>query len=226
MCISIIKIYMTALEMCFSVSWKCTRIDLAGPESDQKTSNVIPTIGFHVYHLIARCAVPRCNNFNENKKFQLCEPTYDSKATTKLYTRKELVITDISFFEFHQNLYIPEIHKLALNLPHVQIIVNNHCGNKHQDAFTHREYWQDVLCRSNYPESLVSSFAHQIQYEYYGGNIYVSMETFYWNNQAQHKKEHNHHLWKLLNVMPCFNIFYMITSNKMQLQQPHIADKS
>ena len=36
--------------------------------------------------------------------------------------------------------------------------------------------FQDVLCRRDYAERVVASFANQIQSEYYGGNISVSIE--------------------------------------------------
>ena len=43
-------------------------------------------------------------------------------------------------------------------------------------AFKRRELFQDVLCRRDYAERLVASFSNLIQSEYYGGNIYVSIE--------------------------------------------------
>ena len=43
-------------------------------------------------------------------------------------------------------------------------------------AFKRRELFQDVLCRHDYAERVVASFANQIQSEYYGGNISVSIE--------------------------------------------------
>ena len=36
--------------------------------------------------------------------------------------------------------------------------------------------FEDVLCRRDYAERLVASFAKKIQSEYYGGNISVSIE--------------------------------------------------
>ena len=33
-----------------------------------------------------------------------------------------------------------------------------------------------MLCPHDYAERLVASFAHQIQSEYYGGNVYVSID--------------------------------------------------
>ena len=44
-------------------------------------------------------------------------------------------------------------------------------------AFKRRELFQDVLCRRDYAERLVASFANQIQSEYYGGNISVLIES-------------------------------------------------
>ena len=37
----------------------CPCIDLPDQESDRHYSNVFPSINFHVYHLIAQCAVHR-----------------------------------------------------------------------------------------------------------------------------------------------------------------------
>ena len=43
-------------------------------------------------------------------------------------------------------------------------------------AFKRRESFQDVICCRDYAERVVSSFANQIQSEYYGGNRYVYIE--------------------------------------------------
>ena len=42
--------------------------------------------------------------------------------------------------------------------------------------FKRRELFQDVLCRRDYSERVVASFANQIKSEYYGGNRSVSIE--------------------------------------------------
>ena len=52
----------------------------------------------------------------------------------------------------------------------------NHCGGSRQTAFKRRKSFQDVLCRHDYDDMVVASFAHQIQSEYYGGNRSVSIE--------------------------------------------------
>ena len=43
-------------------------------------------------------------------------------------------------------------------------------------AFKRHGLFQHVLCCRDYADRLVAIFANQIQSEYYGGNIYVSIE--------------------------------------------------
>ena len=61
-------------------------------------------------------------------------------------------------------------------MPHVCILGTNHCGELRRTAFKRRELFQDLLCRSDYSERVVETFANQIQSEYYGGNKSVSIE--------------------------------------------------
>ena len=77
----------------------------------------------------------------------------------------------------HTSFCIPSIQKLAFHMPHVRILGTNHCCELRRIAFKRRELFQDVLCRRDYAERLVASFAKQIQYEYYGGNRSVSIEV-------------------------------------------------
>ena len=79
--------------------------------------------------------------------------------------------------EFHQDLYIPAFKKLVFHLPHVLILGTHSCGNTLQEESKHCSYLQDVLCRCDYSYILVARFAHQIKYEYYGGNTSVSIEV-------------------------------------------------
>ena len=83
---------------------------------------------------------------------------------------------ETSISDFHKSFYIPAIHKLAFHLPHVRILGTNHCGEIRRIAFKQRELFQDVLCRRDYAERVVSIFSNQIQSQYYGVNIYVSIE--------------------------------------------------
>ena len=77
---------------------------------------------------------------------------------------------------FHTSYYIPAIQKLAFHLPPVRILGTNHCGELRRTSFKRRELFQYVIFRRDYAERVVASFANKIQYEYYGGNRYVSIE--------------------------------------------------
>ena len=68
------------------------------------------------------------------------------------------------------------IQKLAFHLPHVRIIGNHYCGNKHRGFLKYLRSFQYVLCCCYYAERVLASFAHQIKSEYYGGNISMFIE--------------------------------------------------
>ena len=44
-------------------------------------------------------------------------------------------------------------------------------------CFKRSELFQYVICHSDYSERAVARFSHQIQSEYYGGNLSVSIEV-------------------------------------------------
>ena len=83
--------------------------------------------------------------------------------STKIYTRKELVMMETTILEFNTSFYITDIQKLDFHLTHVRIIVTNHCVEMRHTAFKRRELFQDVLCRRDYAERLVGNFSNQIQ---------------------------------------------------------------
>ena len=58
----------------------------------------------------------------------MCKQEFSSDKSTKIYTRKEIVMTETTIFEFHNRYYIIAIQKLAFDLPHVRILGTNHCG--------------------------------------------------------------------------------------------------
>ena len=68
-------------------------------------------------------------------------------------------------YDSHTSLYIPAIQRLAFHLPYMRILGINHCIEMQHTAFKHRELFQDVLCRRDYSDGLVSSFDNQIQSE-------------------------------------------------------------
>ena len=65
----------------------------------------------------------------EKKSCCKCQKDTASGKSTKIYARKELVMTEITISNFLTSFYIPEIQKLAFQIPHVQIMGTNHCGD-------------------------------------------------------------------------------------------------
>ena len=86
------------------------------------------------------------------------------------------MLIEKSITQFHEKFYIPEIQKLAFHLPHVRILGNLHCDKERHDEYKRRRNLYDVLYRRDYADRVVYSFTNQIQSEYYGGNMYVSIE--------------------------------------------------
>ena len=58
----------------------------------------------------------------------------------------------------------------------ILLIVPSVVFQQQRTDFKRREFFKDVLCRRDYAERVVASFANQIQSECYGGNISVSIE--------------------------------------------------
>ena len=89
-----------------------------------------------------------------------------SKKSTKIYTRKKVVMMKTTISNFCTSFYIPEIQKLSFHIPHVQILGKNHGGDSRRTAFKRRESFQYVLCHRDYSERVVAIFYHKIQSEY------------------------------------------------------------
>ena len=134
------------------------------------------TIRFHIYHIIGRCAIHGRLSLKGKNTCYTCKQESSPDKSTKIYTKKGLIMLETTIYDFHNSFYIPAIQKLAFHLPHVRILGTNHCGELRRTAFKRRELFQDVLCRRDYAERVIASFANQIQSEYYGGNISVSIE--------------------------------------------------
>ena len=93
----------------------------------------------------------------------MCKQESSSNESTKIYTRKDLVMTETKISGFRTSFYIPAIQKLAFQLPHVLILDTNHCGAMRRTTFKQRELFQDVICHRDYSERVFARFTHQIQ---------------------------------------------------------------
>ena len=150
--------------------WKCvlrrcakfTCINLPDQETDNQYSETTPSIRFHIYHIIARCTDHSRIQLKDKKICYMCKQESSSDNSTKIYTRKELVLTETTVSDLHTSFYITAIQNLASRLPHVRILSTNHCGTMRHTAFKRCELFQDVLCRRDSAGREVSSFANQI----------------------------------------------------------------
>ena len=64
------------------------------------------------------------------------------------------------------------------------ILGTHHCGKELCEEFKRQSKQHSVLFRRDYAEPIVSSFSHQIQYEYYGVNRSVSIELISFDNSS------------------------------------------
>ena len=88
----------------------------------------------------------------------MCKQESSPDKSTKIYTRKELVMMETTISDFHTSFYIPATQKLAFRLPHVRILGTNHCGEMRRTAFKRRELFQDILCCRDYADMEVALF--------------------------------------------------------------------
>ena len=93
----------------------------------------------------------------------MCKQESSSDKSTKIYTRKEIVMMETTISDFHTSFYIPAIQRFASHLTHVRILGKHHCDEMQLTAFKRCELFQDTLFRRDYADRVVSSFSNQIQ---------------------------------------------------------------
>ena len=114
---------------------KCPSFYLPDQETDDHYYDTCPSIHFHIYHLIGRCTKHGRRPLTDNKSCCKCQQYTNSGQSTKIYTRKELVMMETTNSSFHTSFYIPETHKLAFHIPHETNIGMNHCSDSCQTSF-------------------------------------------------------------------------------------------
>ena len=90
---------------------QCPSINIPGQEIDDKHTNPSPSICVNIYHLIARCTKHGRLPLSEKKSFLECQHDTTSVKSTKIYTRRELVMmeTTIPIFTRVFNSRNPEV---------------------------------------------------------------------------------------------------------------------
>ena len=154
----------------------------------------------------------------------MCKQEYSPDKSTKIYTRKELVMMETKISGFRTSFYIPAIQKLAFHLPHVRILGTNHCGEMLRTTFKRRESFQDVLCRRDYAERVVARFSNQIKSEYYGGNRYVSMEDIALEHFSAAPQADINSTTPSRPLHAAFHYFYLTIANRMMILLQYTAN--
>ena len=67
------------------------------------------SIRFHIYHIIGRCTAHGRIPSKDNKICYMCRQESLPNTSTKIYTRKELVMTETTISDFHTSFYILSI---------------------------------------------------------------------------------------------------------------------
>ena len=89
-------------------NWKCVLwccadflcINISDQETDNQYSYTTPSIRFHIYHIISRCTYHGRIPLEEKQICYICEQESSSDGSTKIYTRKELVMMKIKILIF------------------------------------------------------------------------------------------------------------------------------
>ena len=88
-----VRSFINALKMCHAVLFQI--------------SNTSPSIRFHIYHIIARYTTHGRLPLNDRKNICKCKQDSVSEKSTKIYTRKELVMMKKKISNFRTSFYIP-----------------------------------------------------------------------------------------------------------------------
>ena len=88
---------------------KCPSVNLPDQETDDHYPDTSTSISFHIYHLIARCKTHGRLLLTDKKSFCKCKHDTASEQSTKIYTKKELLMMETKIYNFHTSFYIPEI---------------------------------------------------------------------------------------------------------------------
>ena len=96
--------YHTVNVYCYCCA-QCPSINIPYQKIDNKHPNPSPSISFHIYHLIASCKKHGRITLTNKKSCRECQQDTASGQSTKIYTRKELVIRETTIFNFHTSFY-------------------------------------------------------------------------------------------------------------------------
>ena len=141
---------------------QCASINIPDQETDDNNSNCTPSIFFHVYHLVARCTKHGRIPLTDKKSCRECQHGTASGQSTKIYTRKELVMMETTISNFHQKHLFWQAITWRFILPMYKYWLQITVATLFE-PFLKPKNFQYVLCHRDYAERVVSSFSNKIQ---------------------------------------------------------------
>ena len=78
----------------------CACINLPDQETNQKQEEKTPSIRFHIYLIIGRCTAHGRIPLKDKKICYMCKQESSPDKSTKIYTKKELVMMEKKFLIF------------------------------------------------------------------------------------------------------------------------------
>ena len=79
----------------------CPCINIPDQETTKKHDKTTPSIRFHIYHTIGRCTTHGRISLKDKNICYMCKQESLPDSSTKIYTRKELVMMETTISDFH-----------------------------------------------------------------------------------------------------------------------------
>ena len=95
---------------------QCPSIIIPDQETDDKHPSSSPSICFHIYHLIAGFTKHGRIPLTYKKRCRKCQQNTDSGQSKYIYTRKELVMMDMTISNFHTIFLFHEYRSWSFTL--------------------------------------------------------------------------------------------------------------
>ena len=89
----------------------CSCVNIPDQEINKKHDETTPSFRFHIYHIIGRCTYHGRVSLKDMNICYMCKQESSPDKSTKMYTRKELVMMETTISDFRTSFYIPAIKK-------------------------------------------------------------------------------------------------------------------
>ena len=162
--------------------WKCVmgRCTLCPfpslPQMELLANSPLRTICYGAYRYHSKCKLHGLLS-NHSNICDKCTSAVDlnlMESPEKIVRRKEITLLESSIYSFHNEVYIPMLHKFKYHIAIVSILNKNYCKKMRCDAFKNNLNW--IISERDYAERLVKQLDGEIQSDHFGDNASLSIE--------------------------------------------------